>query len=96
LGEGGHDREHRPAHRPVGVQALGEAPKLNPARGELLDDGEDVLGGASEAIQLPYREDVTFPKMVQGGIELWTAGRRAAHPVAQKTRAAPASWSASS
>lgn len=70
LGEGGHDGQHRRAHGPVGVQALGEAAEPDPARGELLDNGQDVLGVATQAVELPDGEHVTFAQMVQAGVEM--------------------------
>jgi hypothetical protein len=56
LGEGGHDGQHRCAHRPLGVQALGEAAESDPSRRQLVDDGENVLGIASESVQFPDGE----------------------------------------
>ena len=66
---------------PVGVQTLGETAEPDPARSQLVDDGENVLGVASEAIELPDREHVAFAEVVEAGIELWTASRRTADAV---------------
>ena len=70
LGEGGHDGEHGLAHRPFGVQTLGEAPEPDPAGSQLVDDSENVLGVASEAVELPDGEHVAFAEMVEAGVKL--------------------------
>jgi hypothetical protein len=57
------------------VQPLGEAPEADAASGQLLDDGEDLLCVASEAVELPHREDVALSEVVQSGIELRAARR---------------------
>ena len=71
----------RPAHRPVRVQTFCQATESDPARGELLDDGEHVLGVASEAIQFPDGEHVAFAEMIQTSIEMWSRRGRTAHAV---------------
>lgn len=60
LSEGRHDRQHRFAHRTVGVHALGDAAEADATGGELFDHGEDVLGVAPEPVELPDGEDVAF------------------------------------
>ena len=79
LGEGGHDGEHGCAHRPVGVQTFGEAAESDPSGRQLVHHGENVLGVASEAVELPDGEHVAFAEMVEAGIEMGSAGCRAAH-----------------
>ena len=56
LGEGDHDGEHRLAHR---------ASEPDPARRQVVDDGENVLGVAPEAVELPDSEHVTYARVVQ-------------------------------
>ena len=78
LGEGGHDGEHGRAHRPVGVQTFGEAAESDPSGRQLVHHGENVLGVASEAVEFPDGEHVAFAEMVEAGIEMGSASRRAA------------------
>ena len=78
LSEGGHDGQHRLAHRPFGVQALGDAAESDPARCQAVDDGEHVLGVAPESVELPDREHVAFAEMVEAGIEMRAGRGRAA------------------
>ena len=63
------------------MQTLGEAAEADPARRQLVDDGEDVLGVAPEAVELPDREHVTFAEVVEAGVELGAGGGRAADAV---------------
>jgi stage V sporulation protein SpoVS len=56
------------AHRAIGVEALGQAAKADAARGQLLDDGEDMLGIATEPVELPHREDIAFAKVAEAGV----------------------------
>ena len=79
LGEGGHDGQHGRAHRPVGVQTFGEAAESDPSGRQLVHHRENVLGVASEAVELPDGEHVAFAEMVEAGIEMGSAGCRAAH-----------------
>ena len=74
LGEGGHDGEHRLAHRAVGVQTLGEAAESDPAGRELVHHRQYVLGVASEAVEFPDGEHVTFAEVVEAGIEMRVGG----------------------
>jgi hypothetical protein len=81
LGECGHDCEHGFAHRPFGVHTFGEATESDSARGQLVDDGKNMLRVASEPIQLPHGENVAFAEVVQAGLKLRSAGRGTADTV---------------
>jgi hypothetical protein len=70
LSERGHDGQHRRAHRPFSVQALGDAAESDSARSQVVDDGEHVLGVASKSVEFPDNENVAFAEMVQAGIEM--------------------------
>jgi hypothetical protein len=48
----------------VGVQALSQAGEPDPPRRELVGDGHDTLGVASETVELPHREHVTISQVV--------------------------------
>ena len=74
LGERGHDGQHGRAHRPLGVQTLGEAAESDPSRCQLIHHRENVFGVASEAVELPDGEHVAFAEMVEAGIEMGSAG----------------------
>ena len=76
-------------HRPVGVQALGEAAESDPSGRELVDHRENVLGVAPEAVELPDGEDVIFAEVVEAGIEMGSAGGRAAHAVVDEDARGP-------
>ena len=73
--------EHCGAHRPVGVQTFGEAAESDPSGRQLVHHGEHVLGVASEAVEFPDGEHVTFAEMVEARFEMGPAGRSAAHAV---------------
>ena len=60
---------------------FGEAAESDPASNELVDDGEDVLGVASEAVQLPDGQHVAFAEVVEAGV-VWSSGRGPADAVA--------------
>jgi hypothetical protein len=64
LGDGSHDGQHRLAHRTVGVQPLSEAAESDSATRQVVDDRKDVLGVASEAIELPGGEHIAFAEMM--------------------------------
>jgi hypothetical protein len=59
------------------VQTFGEAAESDPSGRQLLDHGENVLCVASEAVEFPDGEHVTLTEMVEAGIKLGSAGRRA-------------------
>ncbi len=80
LGEGDHDGQHRLAHRPVGVQTFGEAAESDPPGSQLVDNRENVLGVASEAVELPDGEHVAFAEVIEVGVKLRSASRVSAVP----------------
>ena len=65
------------------MQTFGEAAESDPARGQVIDDGEDVLGVAPESVQLPDGKDVALAEVVEAGIEMWPGRGRAADVVGE-------------
>ena len=61
------------------MKTFGEAAESDPSGRQVVDHGEDVLCVASEAVQFPDGEHVAFAQMIQAGIEMGSASRRAAH-----------------
>jgi len=69
------------------VQTFGEAPESDPSGSQLVHDSENVLCVASQAIEFPDGEHVAFAEVLEAGIELGSASRRAANTmVGEDTR----------
>jgi hypothetical protein len=69
---------------PIGPSVCSPSVRLrnpNPPGGQLVHHREDVLGVASESIELPHRQDVTFTEVVEARRELRAVPCRAAHAV---------------
>ena len=63
------------------METFGQAAEPDPTRSQVVDDGENVLRVASEAVQFPDGEDVTFAEMVEAGIEMGSGRGGAAHAI---------------
>jgi hypothetical protein len=66
------------------MQTLGEAAESDPARGQVVDDGENVLGVASEAVQFPDGEHIAFAEVVEAFVEMGSGRGRAADAMVGK------------
>jgi hypothetical protein len=71
------------------VESFGEATETDAAGGEVVQDGQGALSVAPEAVELPDRGDVTIAEMIEAGIKLWAAGRRAADAVVDEDAGGP-------
>ena len=66
LGHGSDDREHRPAHRAVGIDLILHADEADAEVFELLERGQQMGGAARETIELPDQGTLELP--VAGGL----------------------------
>lgn len=63
--KGRHDGKHGFPHGAGGVDCLREGSEADAAGFEFFDHFEDVAGVAAEPVQLPYRQRVSSPQVVQ-------------------------------